>query len=65
MLRMGTNLTGFNILNYFTRNFDNVLIGRMLGAGPLGIYSKAYGLLLMPMTQLSAPMTAVRASKDI
>lgn len=59
MLVFGGNLTAFNLINYFTRNFDNILIGRVLGAGPLGIYSKAYGLLTLPATQINAPMAAV------
>jgi O-antigen/teichoic acid export membrane protein len=59
MLVFGGNLTAFNLINYFTRNFDNILIGRVLGAGPLGIYSKAYGLLTLPASQINAPMAAV------
>jgi PST family polysaccharide transporter len=59
MLAFGGNLTGFNIINYFARNLDNILIGRFFGAQQLGLYSKAYGLLLLPITQINAPFTAV------
>lgn len=59
MLKFGGNLTAFNLLNYFSRNFDNILIGRVLGAAPLGIYSKAYGLLMLPIAQINFPMAAV------
>lgn len=59
MLVFGGNLTAFNVLNYFTRSFDNILIGRVLGAAPLGIYTKAYGLLMMPISQINFPMAAV------
>jgi PST family polysaccharide transporter len=59
MLTFGGGLTGFNILNYFTRNADNVIIGFALGSGPLGIYSKAYNLLMMPIRQFNAPIGAV------
>lgn len=59
MLAFGGYLTGFNFLNYFTRNFDNVLVGVKLGAGPLGIYSRAYSLLLMPVQQINAPLSSV------
>lgn len=59
MIRFGGHLTGFNVLNYFTRNFDNVLIGAFRGAAELGMYSKAYGLLMMPIRQMNAPVTAV------
>jgi O-antigen/teichoic acid export membrane protein len=59
MLKFGGNLAGFNVLNYFTRNFDNVLVGAVLGAGAVGIYSRAYNLLLMPIRQLNGPLSAV------
>lgn len=59
MLAFGGHLTAFNVLNYFTRNFDNILVGRVLGAAPLGIYSKAYGLLMLPISQINFPMAAV------
>ena len=59
MLAFGGNLTGFNLINYFARNLDNVLIGKVCGSGQLGFYSKAYGLLLLPIQQITAPISAV------
>lgn len=59
LLKFGGNLTGFNIINYATRNADNVMIGAVWGAAPLGYYSKAYGLLLLPIRQINGPLTAV------
>lgn len=59
MVAFGGHLTGFNLLNYLTRNADNILIGRALGPGPLGIYSKAYGLLMLPVQQINAPINGV------
>jgi O-antigen/teichoic acid export membrane protein len=59
MLTFGADVTGFQILNYFTRNFDNILVGRVLGAAALGIYSKAYGLLMLPLGQINWPLSAV------
>src|SRR6266480_2212579 len=59
MLTFGGHLTGFTVLNYFTRNFDNILIGRVLGPAPLGIYSRAYSLLMMPISQVNVPLAAV------
>jgi PST family polysaccharide transporter len=38
---------------------DNVLIGRYLGSDALGLYSKAYQLLMMPITNLRNPLTRV------
>ena len=40
MLLYGGNLTGFNVINYFARNLDNLLIGRFWGPLPLGLYAK-------------------------
>jgi PST family polysaccharide transporter len=59
MLAFGGHLTGFNLLNYLTRNGDNILIGRFLGSAPLGIYAKAYGLLMFPVQQINAPLNGV------
>ena len=59
MLKFGGNLTGFNVLNYFTRNLDNILIGWWSGAGALGLYTKAYGLLMMPITRINRPVGSV------
>jgi O-antigen/teichoic acid export membrane protein len=59
MLGFGTNLTGFLIVNYFARNLDNMLIGRFWGTRSLGLYSKAYQLLLFPIDQINTPIAAV------
>jgi PST family polysaccharide transporter len=59
MLAFGSHLTGFNIVNYFARNLDNVLIGWRWGAQPLGLYDKAYQLLLLPIQQINTPFAAV------
>jgi PST family polysaccharide transporter len=59
MLSFGGHLTGFTVLNYFTRNFDNILVGRVLGPAALGIYARGYGLLMMPISQFNVPMAAV------
>jgi PST family polysaccharide transporter len=53
LLRFGANVTGFSFFNYFARNADNLLIGKFLGAAPLGFYNLAYNLLLFPITNIS------------
>ena len=47
------NLSGFNLLNYWVRNADNLLIGKYLGGFSLGIYSRAYQLMVLPVYQIS------------
>ncbi len=59
LLIFGRNLTGFNIINYISRNIDNVLIGRVWGAQALGFYAKAYQLLLLPIQQINTPISRV------
>ena len=59
MLKFGGNITGFQTVNYFSRNLDNLLIGRVWGSQALGLYAKAYQLLLLPITQINTPVTSV------
>jgi len=59
MVKFGADLVCFDVVNYFARNLDNILIGRFWGAGDLGLYSKAYQLLMMPITNLRDPLTNV------
>jgi PST family polysaccharide transporter len=55
----GLNLMGFNIFNYWARNADNFLIAKILGAPSLGIYSRAYTLMMIPITQLTGFVSQV------
>ncbi|MEO0477631.1 MAG: lipopolysaccharide biosynthesis protein, partial [Planctomycetota bacterium] len=59
LIKFGANMTAFNFTNYFTRNADNLMLGATWGATILGLYSKAYGLLLLPMKQVNAPIASV------
>jgi O-antigen/teichoic acid export membrane protein len=53
------NVLGARLLFYANRNVDNILIGRVLGAGPLGIYAVSYNLMLIPLSQISIPLQEV------
>lgn len=59
MLAFGRNLTSFRMINYFSRNLDNILIGRYWGAQQLGLYAKAYQLVLLPIEQINVPITNI------
>jgi PST family polysaccharide transporter len=59
MIRFGADIMWFNLVNYFSRNLDNILIGKFHGGVALGIYSKAYQLLMMPITNLRDPLNKV------
>ncbi|WP_026889102.1 lipopolysaccharide biosynthesis protein [Clostridium beijerinckii] len=49
----------FNFVNYFTRNLDNILIGKYLGSSTLGYYDKSYKLMLYPVQNLTNVITPV------
>ncbi len=59
LLAFGGNLTGFHVVNYFARNLDNLLIGKFWGSRQLGLYARAYQLLLLPIDQINTPVGAV------
>jgi O-antigen/teichoic acid export membrane protein len=59
MVVFGGNLTGFDLLNFFNRRFDDLLIGWAWGAAAVGLYSRAYQLLLLPIQQINGPIAAV------
>lgn len=59
MLAFGGNLTGSNIINYFARNTDNMLIGKFWGSTQLGLYNRAYELLMLPLRQVAYPIASV------
>ena len=53
LLSFSGNLLGFNAFNYWSRNADNLLVGRFLGTGELGIYTRAYITMLLPISQVT------------
>jgi len=54
----GSVAASYLVLNV-TRSADSILIGWHWGAGPLGLYSRAYNLLMLPVRQLGTPARAV------
>lgn len=50
---------GFTFVNYFSRNLDNILIGKYLGSMPLGYYNKSYSLMQLPVSNLTHVITPV------
>ena len=59
MIAFGGNVATSYFIVSVSRSADNVLIGRYMGAGPLGLYSRAYNLLMLPVRQLSGPAGSV------
>src|SRR6266436_4820621 len=59
MIAFGGNVAASYFLINVSRSADNVLIGWYWGAGPLGLYSRAYNLLMLPVRLLSASAVSV------
>ncbi|UCE86685.1 MAG: lipopolysaccharide biosynthesis protein [Deltaproteobacteria bacterium] len=59
LLTFGGHVTGTGLLHQLSRNLDTVLIGWFWGAAPLGLYTKAYQLALMPIRNIQAPLASV------
>jgi O-antigen/teichoic acid export membrane protein len=59
MIGFGGNIAvSYMIFNWIS-NADNILIGWYWGAGPLGLYSRAYNLLILAIHQITAPTVSV------
>lgn len=48
VLNFASNQFSFNFINYFSRNFDKLYVGKILGDNALGNYSKSYQILMLP-----------------
>lgn len=59
MIAFGSNVAASYFIVTVNRNADNVLIGWYWGASPLGLYSRAYNLLMLPVRQLTASASSV------
>lgn len=59
MVAFGGNVATSYVMSSVNRRVDKVLVGWACGAGPLGLYSKAYNLLMLPVQQLSLPVGSV------
>jgi O-antigen/teichoic acid export membrane protein len=59
LLNYSLPLMGSSILGYFLGNLDKLLIGRFLGNQSLGIYTRAYSLMIFPVGQISGVISQV------
>jgi O-antigen/teichoic acid export membrane protein len=53
------NVFSTGLLFYVSGNVDNIMVGRLLGAAALGVYSLAFNLILFPITRLVTPIRMV------
>lgn len=59
VFQFSLNLTGAQIFNYFVFNADKLIIGRFLGAAPLGLYALAQRILMTPVLFITQVLTRV------
>ena len=59
LIRFGGLMMVFDVLGYLNFKLDNLIVAWYLGAPALGYYDKAYQFLLMPVQQISAPLSEV------
>jgi PST family polysaccharide transporter len=58
-LHFGKNLALSSVVYYIANNLDTLTIAVRLGPAPLGIYNRAFSLLMSPLNQLRSPATTV------
>lgn len=59
LVRFGGVMMAFDLVGYFNQKFDNLIVAWFLGPAALGLYDKAYQFLLMPVNQISLPLSGV------
>ena len=59
LLGFGFPAAASGCVNYMALNGDYFVVGRLMGAVNLGLYSRAYGLMNLPQTYAAAVMSSV------
>jgi O-antigen/teichoic acid export membrane protein len=59
LLRFGRDISVTAMLEAAVGNLGNVLIGRLCGAAPLGLYRQGYQLIMAPVDYLFGPIRSV------
>ncbi|SDQ68024.1 lipopolysaccharide biosynthesis protein [Quadrisphaera sp. DSM 44207] len=56
---MSRGITGSQFLNFWSRNADNLLLGKFVPLAELGNYNRAYALMKLPVSQMNTMMGRV------
>ncbi len=59
MFNFGGHAAADSMLGYWARNLDNLLVAKYLGDVSLGLYSKAYSVMLLPLVNFSQVISKV------
>ena len=57
LFKFGLNVTGFNFINYFSRNLDKIVIGKFASAAALGEFSRVDQIALFPLSRINGPIS--------
>lgn len=57
--RFGVHMLGSQLVAYGGNNADTMVLGYRLGPAELGLYDRAYRLVMVPLAQMRAPTTTV------
>jgi O-antigen/teichoic acid export membrane protein len=58
-VRFAGALVGTQGLAYLSKNIDSVLLGVLRGPAELGMYNRAYQIVVLPLTQVTGPLSRV------
>lgn len=53
IINRGKWVTAFGIFNYIAQEGDTIVVGKILGASPVGIYQMGYRLSTLPISEIS------------
>lgn len=59
LLRFGRDLLSAQVVAYFATNADTLILGLRSSAAQVGLYNRAFQLVMVPLGQLKAPATTV------
>lgn len=59
MINFGWTLVATNLIGYASRQIDTVVISVRFGIAPLGLYNRAFQLIMTPLTQVRSPLQSV------
>lgn len=59
LFRFSFSVFATDCLAYFSRNLDNILVGRMLGVAALSLYGMAYRILVIPVQLIGQTVNRV------
>ena len=59
LLQFSSSIFATDCLAYFSRNMDNILVGRFLGVAALSLYGMAYRILVMPVQLIGQTVNRV------